>query len=198
MDVLWDVDVWLTAREVAARLDHERNLAYTTVLTVLERLERKGFVQRERAERAHRYRASSSRDAVVAEAMLAALDTTEDRGSALVRFVGSVSPAEAEILRRALAPPPDAAAGRDEAAATEADLIPTGLIPTGLTSARPAAVTTAADGLAIGALGGATGAEAAEGLSDVPERVGAGSTRVTAAVSEIAGAQASSPEATGS
>ncbi len=106
MDVLWDVDVWLTAREVAARLDHERDLAYTTVLTVLERLERKGFVQRERAERAHRYRASSSRDAVVAEAMLAVLDTTEDRSSALVRFVGSVSPAEAEILRRALAPVP--------------------------------------------------------------------------------------------
>ncbi|WP_131765132.1 BlaI/MecI/CopY family transcriptional regulator [Candidatus Protofrankia californiensis] len=111
MDVLWDVDVWLTAREVAARLDHERDLAYTTVLTVLERLERKGFVQRERAERAHRYRASSSRDAVVAEAMLAVLDTTEDRSSALVRFVGSVSPAEAEILRRALAPTPGAELG---------------------------------------------------------------------------------------
>ncbi|WP_322759130.1 BlaI/MecI/CopY family transcriptional regulator [Frankia sp. Cr2] len=108
MDVLWDTDGWLTAREVAVRLDHERDLAYTTVLTVLERLERKGFVQRERAERAHRYQASSSRDAVVAEAMLAVLDTTDDRNSALVRFVGSVSPAEAEILRRALTRPTEA------------------------------------------------------------------------------------------
>ena len=103
MDVLWDADGWLTARDVAARLQHERDLAYTTVLTVLERLERKGFVRRERAARAHRYAASNSREAVVAEAMLEALGTADDRGLALIRFVGSVSPEEAEILRRALA-----------------------------------------------------------------------------------------------
>ncbi|WP_163549765.1 BlaI/MecI/CopY family transcriptional regulator [Candidatus Frankia nodulisporulans] len=104
MDVLWSSDGWLTAREVAARLDHERDLAYTTVLTVLERLERKGFVRRQRAARAHRYAATDSREAVVAEAMMEALGTADDRGSALVRFVGSVSAEEAEILRRALDP----------------------------------------------------------------------------------------------
>ncbi|WP_018639018.1 BlaI/MecI/CopY family transcriptional regulator [Parafrankia elaeagni] len=104
MDVLWSADDWLTARDVAARLDHERDLAYTTVLTVLERLERKGFVRRQRAARAHRYAATDSRETVVAEAMLEALGTADDRGSALVRFVGSVSAEEAEILRRALEP----------------------------------------------------------------------------------------------
>ncbi|MCK9899321.1 CopY family transcriptional regulator [Parafrankia colletiae] len=104
MDVLWSADDWLTARDVAARLDHERDLAYTTVLTVLERLERKGFVRRQRAARAHRYAAADSRETVVAEAMLEALGTADDRGSALVRFVGSVSAEEAEILRRALEP----------------------------------------------------------------------------------------------
>jgi predicted transcriptional regulator len=105
MDVLWDSVGWLTAREVAARLHHERDLAYTTVLTVLERLERKGFVQRQRAARAHRYKAADAREAVVADAMLEALGTADDRGSALVRFVGAVSAEEAEILRRALALP---------------------------------------------------------------------------------------------
>jgi predicted transcriptional regulator len=105
MDVLWDTDGWLTARDVAARLHHERDLAYTTVLTVLERLERKGFVRRQRSARAHRYAAANARETVVAEAMLEALGTADDRGSALVRFVGSVSPEEAEILRRALASP---------------------------------------------------------------------------------------------
>ncbi|EFC83893.1 BlaI/MecI/CopY family transcriptional regulator [Parafrankia sp. EUN1f] len=104
MDVLWSADGWLTARDVAARLHHERDLAYTTVLTVLERLERKGFVRRQRAARAHRYAAADSRETVVAEAMLEALGTADDRGSALVRFVGSVSAEEAEILRRALEP----------------------------------------------------------------------------------------------
>jgi predicted transcriptional regulator len=107
MDVLWDTAGWLTAREVAARLEHERDLAYTTVLTVLERLERKGFVRRERSARAHRYAAADTRDAAVAEAMMAALDTTSDRDSALVRFVGSVSVSEAEIIRKALAVPLD-------------------------------------------------------------------------------------------
>ncbi|WP_076819117.1 BlaI/MecI/CopY family transcriptional regulator [Pseudofrankia asymbiotica] len=105
MDVLWDSEGWLTAREVAARLQHERDLAYTTVLTVLERLEKKGFVRRQRAARAHRYRASDAREAVVAEAMLEALGNADDRGSALVRFVGAVSAEEAEILRRALTLP---------------------------------------------------------------------------------------------
>jgi predicted transcriptional regulator len=105
MDVLWDADGWLTAREVAGRLDHERDLAYTTVLTVLERLERKGFVRRQRSARAHRYACADSREAVVAEAMLEALGAADDRGSALVRFVGAVTAEEAEILRRALAVP---------------------------------------------------------------------------------------------
>lgn len=102
MDVLWAAGGWLTARSVADAVVHERDLAYTTVLTVLDRLERKGFVVRERTGRAHRYAAAASRDDVVAEAMIEALGTTEDRGAALVRFVGAVSPEDAELLRRAL------------------------------------------------------------------------------------------------
>jgi predicted transcriptional regulator len=124
MDVLWASDGWLTAREVAGRLHHERDLAYTTVLTVLERLERKGFVLRQRAARAHRYAAADSRETVVAEAMMEALGTADDRGSALVRFVGSVSAEEAEILRRALEP-----AGSEESDAVEGGLLPGALAP---------------------------------------------------------------------
>lgn len=125
MDVLWADDVWVTAREVGRQLHHDKRLAYTTVLTVLDRLERKGFVRRERAGRAHRYRAVDSRETVVAEAMLEALDNADDRGSALVRFVGSVTPEEAEVLRRALATAdqtvdePATGPGADEASAAE-------------------------------------------------------------------------------
>ncbi|WP_041938730.1 MULTISPECIES: BlaI/MecI/CopY family transcriptional regulator [Frankia] len=140
MDVLWSSEGWLTAREVAARLDHERDLAYTTVLTVLERLERKGFVRRQRAARAHRYAASDSREAVVAEAMMEALGTADDRGSALVRFVGSVSAEEAEILRRALEP-----LGGEPAAEVPDPAVPPppGAAPGGPDG--PAAVTTDSD-----------------------------------------------------
>ncbi|ABW15918.1 transcriptional repressor, CopY family [Parafrankia sp. EAN1pec] len=146
MDVLWSADDWLTARDVAARLHHERDLAYTTVLTVLERLERKGFVRRQRAARAHRYAATDSRETVVAEAMLEALGTADDRGSALVRFVGSVSAEEAEILRRALEPAVPAEAsdpGDPSASADSADSAKTTVGgPEDVTDVTDGAVTT--------------------------------------------------------
>ncbi|GAA1950579.1 BlaI/MecI/CopY family transcriptional regulator [Catenulispora subtropica] len=106
MDVLWAAPEGSTAQEIVESLaarEGGTELAATTVLTVLDRLRRKGFVDRERAGRAHRYRAVSSRDDVVAASMLAALETTDDRRSALVRFAGAVSPEEAALLREALA-----------------------------------------------------------------------------------------------
>lgn len=91
-----------TARQVADRLGADRQLAYTTVLTVLDRLERKGLVRRLREGRAHRYAPIATREAYAAELMLEALGSASDRDAALVRFVDAVSPEEAEVLRRAL------------------------------------------------------------------------------------------------
>ena len=91
-----------TARQVADRLGADRQLAYTTVLTVLDRLERKGLVRRLRERRAHRYAPIATREAYAAELMLQALGSASDRDAALVRFVDAVSPEEAEVLRRAL------------------------------------------------------------------------------------------------
>lgn len=91
-----------TARQVADRLGADRQLAYTTVLTVLDRLERKGLVRRLRKGRAHRYAPIATREAYAAELMLEALGSASDRDAALVRFVDAVSPEEAEVLRRAL------------------------------------------------------------------------------------------------
>jgi BlaI family transcriptional regulator, penicillinase repressor len=91
-----------TARQVADRLGADRQLAYTTVLTVLDRLERKGLVRRLREGRAHRYAPIATREAYAAKLMLEALGSASDRDAALVRFVDAVSPEEAEVLRRAL------------------------------------------------------------------------------------------------
>jgi predicted transcriptional regulator len=101
MDVLWDASEWLTVRQVSGELT-ERDLAHTTVMTVLDRLAKKGFARRERDGRAWRYRAAESREAYVAELMLSALDQTGDRQAALARFVRSVSGAEAQALLGAL------------------------------------------------------------------------------------------------
>lgn len=101
MDVLWEDPEPLTVRQVSGRLT-DRDLAHTTVMTVLDRLAKKGFARRERDGRAWRYRAAESREAYVTELMLNALDQTGDRQAALARFVRSVSGAEARALRRAL------------------------------------------------------------------------------------------------
>ena len=79
-----------------------RELAITTVLTVLDRLRRKGLVRRERSGRAHLYEAALSREDYVAGLMLEALGQAPDRGAALTRFLGAASPADADHLRRAL------------------------------------------------------------------------------------------------
>jgi predicted transcriptional regulator len=102
MDVLWENDSPLTVRAVSERLT-ERDLAHTTVMTVLERLAKKGFALRERDGRAWQYRAAASREAYVTELMLSALDQTGDRQAALARFARSVSDSEARVLRCALA-----------------------------------------------------------------------------------------------
>src|SRR5271165_541749 len=101
MEVLWETDSSLTVRQVSNGLT-QRNLAHTTVMTVLDRLAKKGFARRERDGRAWRYRPAATREAYVTELMLTALEQTGDRDAALARFAQSVSGAEAVVLRQAL------------------------------------------------------------------------------------------------
>jgi predicted transcriptional regulator len=108
MEVLWESSDPMTVRQVGFCLT-DRDLAHTTVMTVLDRLAKKGFVRRQRVGRAWRYRPAESREAYVAELMLTALDQTGDRQAALTRFARSVSGAEAAALKAAL----DALGGAD-------------------------------------------------------------------------------------
>ncbi|CUR60240.1 Transcriptional regulator blaI [metagenome] len=105
LEVLWDLGS-ANGREVHDRLADRggRELAYTTVMTVLDRLARKDVVVREREGRAFRYAPLRSRAAMTAELMREALDETgADRDQALVSFVGEASEADLAALRRALA-----------------------------------------------------------------------------------------------
>ncbi len=101
MDVLWAAPAGSTARDVVDALP-ERDLAATTVLTVLSRLERKGLVARDRHGRAHRYRPVGSREDHVAALMREALDSAGDRAAALARFADQVDVADAAALADAL------------------------------------------------------------------------------------------------
>lgn len=106
MDHLWSSGEPLTVRQVHEALCSQRELAYTTVMTVLQRLARKNLVVQIRDDRAHRYAAAYGRDELVAGLMVDALHQVADSGdrrAALVHFVEQVGADDAEALRRALA-----------------------------------------------------------------------------------------------
>ena len=105
MDRLWSAGTALTVREVHEQLAEHRKIAYTTVMTVLDRLAKKHVVRQEREGRAFRYSPAATREQMVADLMLDALggvSSSDDRQAALVHFLGGVSPAEADALRDAL------------------------------------------------------------------------------------------------
>jgi predicted transcriptional regulator len=106
MDHLWGADQPQTVREVHQALCAHRDLAYTTVMTVLQRLARKNLVDQIRDDRAHRYAPTHGRDELVAGLMVDALAqaaSSGDREAALVHFVERVGAGEADAMRRALA-----------------------------------------------------------------------------------------------
>ncbi len=73
MDQLWSADEPQTVRQVHEALSARRELAYTTVMTVLQRLAKKNLVVQRRDDRAHRYAPVHSRDELVAGLMMDAL-----------------------------------------------------------------------------------------------------------------------------
>ena len=110
MDRLWARGAPATVREVLTDLRPGRELAYNTVLTVIDNLYKKGWLRREPDGRAHRFTPTTSREEHGARLMRDALDDAGDPAEALVRFVGQMSAGETAALRAALK-----AAGREGA-----------------------------------------------------------------------------------
>jgi predicted transcriptional regulator len=102
MDRIWLAGRPVLVREVQAALRPERELAYNTVLTVVEILYRKGWLAREKDGRAHRYQVTVSREDYTAGLMGEILEASPDRAAALRSFVGRIDPAEARQLRAML------------------------------------------------------------------------------------------------
>src|ERR1700758_4879558 len=102
MDRLWERGRPALVREVLDDLSADRPLAYTTVMTVMENLHRKGWLRRHRDGRAWRYEPTGSRSAYTAALMTDALDTSTDRRTALAHFVLEMSPHDAAMLQQAL------------------------------------------------------------------------------------------------
>jgi predicted transcriptional regulator len=108
MDVLWSSpEPPHRVRDVLEELTPQRKLAYTTVMTVLDNLHRKGWVQREMDGRAYHYRPSATREEVTARALRDLLDASDDVETVLLHFARSVSERESAVLRNALGEAPD-------------------------------------------------------------------------------------------
>jgi predicted transcriptional regulator len=105
MKVVWDLET-ATVRDVYQRLRARRDIAYTTVLTMMKILEQKGYVTRARAERAFVYRAARPRQQVLGGMVREFIDRVFDGASRplllhLVRHT-KLSDRERKALLRAI------------------------------------------------------------------------------------------------
>lgn len=98
MDRLWSIDGTATVRDVWEQLRQEREIAYTTVMSTLDNLHRKGLVERRRDGKAYRYRPAASRARYRAELMQQALGRDDDE-AVLTHFVGQLGPEQLTRLQ---------------------------------------------------------------------------------------------------
>ena len=102
MDILWEDGGWLIPSEVHAKLPTERDLSYTTVMTTLARLSKKGRLERRKDGRAFAYHAISTRAEWAASRMDEVLEITDDRPAAFAHFLDRLDDADRTQLRRIL------------------------------------------------------------------------------------------------
>jgi predicted transcriptional regulator len=102
MERVWDREDGVTVREVFEELADARQIAYTTVLSTLDNLHRKGWVRRERAGKAYRYWPTMTREERSANLMRAAFDAGGDTEAVLAFFVEQMTAAESAQLKAAL------------------------------------------------------------------------------------------------
>jgi predicted transcriptional regulator len=102
MDVVWDMPTTVTVRDVLEKLVQERPLAYTTVMTVMDNLHRKGVLRRTKDGRAWLYEPTVSRGEYTAQIMREVLQSAQDQTVAMAHFVAAMSPEESDTLRSML------------------------------------------------------------------------------------------------
>lgn len=98
MDLLWAWERPALVREVLEDLQRDRKIAYTTVMTVMENLHRKGLLTRERDGRAYRYALERTREEHTAAMLEEVLATSSDRSATLMHFVQRIDDSELAAL----------------------------------------------------------------------------------------------------
>ncbi|MEU4710883.1 BlaI/MecI/CopY family transcriptional regulator [Nocardia salmonicida] len=101
MDRVWMADGELTVRDVFESLLLERHLAYTTVMSTMDNLHRKGWLDRERHGKAYFYWPTLTREEYGAQLMRSALEGSRS-DLVLARFVEQISDDDSDALRALL------------------------------------------------------------------------------------------------
>ncbi|WP_327145725.1 BlaI/MecI/CopY family transcriptional regulator [Nocardia sp. NBC_01327] len=99
---IWDHGDKTTVREVFDGLATEREIAYTTVMSTMDNLHRKGWLERERVGKAYHYWPTLSREEYSARLMSEALGSGGRSDLVLAHFVQQMSAEDSEGLRAAL------------------------------------------------------------------------------------------------
>jgi predicted transcriptional regulator len=102
MHRVWDHDGPVTVRDLFDELRAERSIAYTTVMSTMDNLHRKGWLDRERDGKAYRYRAVASREEYSARLMSEALVESADTAAVLSHFVAQMDGEQSQVLREVL------------------------------------------------------------------------------------------------
>ncbi len=102
MDRMWSAARPMTVREVLTQVNATRDLAYTTVMTVMNNLHKKEWLRREMVARAWVYSPVATLEQYSARLMESALSASSDSGATLVHFVQAMHPDEIEALQAAL------------------------------------------------------------------------------------------------
>ena len=98
--VLWAADGPLLPGEINERLDG--GYAYTSVATILTRLQTKGLVVRTPAGRAFAYSAAVDEPDLAVRRISELLDSSSDRAQVLSRFIGGLPAKEAKAIQAML------------------------------------------------------------------------------------------------
>ncbi|NUR93160.1 MAG: BlaI/MecI/CopY family transcriptional regulator [Nonomuraea sp.] len=102
MERMWARHRPASVRDVLEELQREREIAYTTVMTVMDKLHTKGLLKRKPVGRAYVYEPVASKEAYTADLMRTALASSGNQAATLVHFLERLSPEEAGALQAAL------------------------------------------------------------------------------------------------
>lgn len=102
MDRLWVRDSATTVREVFEDLLRDREIAYTTVMSTMDNLHRKGWLSRQRQGKAYLYWPRMTREQYSAHLMRDALDAGGRSDLVLAHFLDQISDDESAALRKVL------------------------------------------------------------------------------------------------